>query len=96
MPAISWAWLPSIGEGADILLVVGGIMRIAVIVCGFFFLLGVGGWVLCRVGIGVGGRDQHFFASRAGSALLAAFLIGAIYAAILWGNSYFHPETWST
>jgi len=62
-----------------------GVIGVGFVIAVIAFIGGVLGWVASRNGLGFGGQDQHFFASRAGIALIGAALLGSVGAAVAYG-----------
>ena len=84
MPPVNTGWLGG-ALGVELGSLAGGVLAVGTLVCGIAFVLGIIGWVTARTGIGQGGKDQSFWASRAGLALVAAAIIGALTWAVGYG-----------
>ncbi|MCL1801769.1 MAG: hypothetical protein FWG25_10490 [Promicromonosporaceae bacterium] len=84
VPPINTGWLNG-SIGAELGSIVGGLLLLGTLICGIAFVLGIVGWVSARVGVGLGGKDQAFWASRAGLALIAAAVLGALTWAVSFG-----------
>ena len=84
VPPVNTGWLSG-SLGVELRVLVGGLLMVGLVVCGIAFVLGVVGWVTARAGVGLGGKDQSFWASRAGLALVAAAIIGALTWAVGYG-----------
>lgn len=102
MPPIDFTWLTRPGEAQFVERgiqdwlpdIVGGVLLALLVACGIVFLIGLAGWASARSGTGLGGKDQSFWAGRAGLALIAAACIASLAAAMRWGIATFQPGQW--
>jgi len=94
VPTMDFAFLSAAGgESGRINSLSGEVQGFALLAAGVGFLVGLFGWAATRNGVPLGGRDQNFWISRAGMAIAASLIIGALPELFAWGVDAFGGQT---